>query len=414
VSETDHPLIADKAEPNLPAVLRNEADQAAAEARSSHHGARLVGLAACVILAAAIGYGAGRHAFQADEVAVAAEQQRDFAPPVRVAPVQPTSANTNVTLPATISAFDTANIYARVNGYITKRNVDIGDHLTKGQELALIDPRPYQAALDQAKAQLLHDQGVLAEAQMDLKRYQTLENQKSIAAQTSQDQVYVVQQDQGTVQLDQANVETAQLNLDWCHITAPFDGVVTQRNVDIGDLVEADTTTSTFMFTVMHRDVARIFVYVPQSEAVGIAPGVGAVLRLQEMPNRTFPGTVTRTADALQPGTRTLLTEIDIPNPDGTLSPGMYGTVELDIPRKTPAVVVSSDAIIFNQDGVNVAVVENGVAHLHKIDIARDFGTDVQVSDGLKLGDQVILDPPAGLTDGTKVRIQPQPPSQVT
>jgi RND family efflux transporter MFP subunit len=389
-------------------------EQATMEAASGHRGARMVGLAACVILAAALGYGVGRHAFQADQVAVAAEQRRNFVPEVRVAAVQPTSADTSVTLPATISAFDTANIYAHVSGYITKRNADIGDHLKKGQELALIDPRPFQAVLDQTKGQLLHDQGVLAEAQMDLKRYQTLENQKSIAAQTSQDQVYVVQQDQGTVQLDQANVETAQLNLDYCHIIAPFDGVVTQRNVDVGDLVEADATTSTFMFTVMHRDVVRIFVYVPQSEAVGITPGVGAVLRLQELPDRTFPGKVTRTADALQPGTRTLLTEIDIPNPDEMLSPGMYGTVELDIPRETPAVMVASNAVIFNQDGVQAAVVENGVAHLRKIDIARDFGTEVQVSDGLKLGDQVILDPPADLTDGAKVRVLAQPPSQVT
>lgn len=333
---------------------------------------------------------------------------------MRVAAVQPTSADTSVTLPATISAFDTANMYAHVSGYITKRDVDIGDQLKKGQELALIDPRPYQAALDQAKAQLLHDQGVLAEAQMDLKRYQTLENQRSIAGQTSQDQVYVVQQDEGTVQLDQANVETAQLNLDYCHIVAPFDGVVTQRNVDVGDLMEADATTSTFMFTVMHRDLVRVFVYVPQSEAVGIAPGVGAVLRLQEMPDRPFAGKVTRAADALQPGTRTLLTEIDIPNGDGTLSPGMYGSVELGIPRKTPAVMVESNAVIFNQNGVHVAVVENGIAHLRKVDIARDFGTEVQVSDGLKPGDQVILDPPADLADGAKVRVQAQPPSQVT
>jgi RND family efflux transporter MFP subunit len=389
-------------------------EQASMQAATGHRGARVTGLAACVILAAALGYGAGRHALESEDVATAAEQQRDFVPTVRIAAVQPTSADTTVTLPATISAFDAADIYAHVSGYITKRNVDIGDHLKKGQELALIDPRPFQAALDQTKAQLLHDQGVLGEAQMDLKRYQLLENQKSIAAQTSQDQVYVVQQDQGTVQLDQANVETAQLNLDYCHIIAPFDGVVTQRNVDVGDLVEADATTSTFMFTVMHRDVVRIFVYVPQSEAVGIAPGVGAVLRLQEMPDRTFPGKVTRTANALQPGTRTLLTEIDIPNPDETLSPGMYGTVELDIPRETPAVMVASNAVIFNQNGVQAAVVENGVAHLRKINIARDFGTDVQVSDGLKLGDQVILDPPADLTDGAKVRVQAQPPSQVT
>lgn len=392
----------------------HDGPQFAIEAARSHRGARMIGLGVCVILAAALGYGAGRHALQDDEVAVAAEQQHDFVPAVRVTAVQPTSVKMTVMLPAATSAFDSANIYAHVSGYISGRAADIGDHVKKGQELSLIDPRPYQAALDQAKAQLLHDRGLLAEAQMDLKRYQALASQRSIAAQTSQDQVYVVQQDEGTVQLDQANVKTAQLNLDYCHIIAPFDGVVTQRNVDVGDLVQADATSATYMFTVMRSDVVRIQLYVPQSEAIGLAPGVDAVFRVPEVPDRTFPGKVTRTADALQPGTRTLLTEIDIPNPDGALSPGMYGTVELQIPRKTPAVMVSSDAIIFNSNGLHVAVVKNGIAHLRRIDIARDFGTEVEVRNGLRLGDQVILNPPVDLIEGAKVRIQPQPPAQVT
>jgi multidrug efflux pump subunit AcrA (membrane-fusion protein) len=147
---------------------------------------------------------------------------------------------------------------------------------------------------------------------------------------------------------------------------------------------------------------------VPQSEAFGIAPGVDAVIRVPEIPDRTFPGKVARAADALQPGTRTLLTEIDVPNPDEALAPGMYCTVELQIPRKTPALLVSADAIIFNGDGLQVAVVENGVAHLRKIDIARDFGREVEVRDGVRPGDEVILNPPADLADGANVRIRPE------
>jgi len=129
------------------------------------------------------------------------------------------------------------------------------------------------------------------------------------------------------------------------------------------------------------------------------------------MPNLTFHGTVTRIADALQPGTRTLLTEVDIPNPDGALAPGIYCTVELQIPRKAPAVIVPASAIIFNQNGMQVAVVENGVAHLRKIAITTDLGTEVEVGDGVKDGDKVVLQPPVNLTDGDRVQLIREAPA---
>jgi RND family efflux transporter MFP subunit len=184
---------------------------------------------------------------------------------------------------------------------------------------------------------------------------------------------------------------------------APFDGVITQRNVDVGTLVQADATTGTFMFTIMQANVIRAQVYVPQDQAYGLAPGVDAVVRVPEIPGLTFPGKVTRIADALQPGTRTLLTEVDIPNPDGALSPGMYCTIELHIPRKTPSLLVPADAVIFNSGGLQVAVVKNGVAHIRKISVARDLGTEIEVRDGVNPGDQVILNPPVNLVDGGRV-----------
>jgi RND family efflux transporter MFP subunit len=184
---------------------------------------------------------------------------------------------------------------------------------------------------------------------------------------------------------------------------APFDGVITQRNVDVGTLVQADATTGTFMFTIMQANVIRAQVYVPQDQAYGLAPGVDAVVRVPEIPGRTFPGKVTRIADALQPGTRTLLTEVDIPNPDGALSPGMYCTIELHIPRKTPSLLVPADAVIFNSGGLQVAVVEGGVAHIRKLSVARDLGTEVEVRDGVKPGDEVVLNPPVDLVDGGRV-----------
>jgi RND family efflux transporter MFP subunit len=157
-------------------------------------------------------------------------------------------------------------------------------------------------------------------------------------------------------------------------VVAPFDGVITQRNVDVGALVQGNATSGTFMFEIMQEGVIRIWVYVPQDAAFGVTRGIEAIVRVPELPNREFSGKVTRIADALQPGTRTLLTEIDIPNPDGSLTPGIYCTVELHIPRKSPSISVPADAIIFNGNGMQVAVVNNSKAEIRKVGVKRDLG----------------------------------------
>jgi RND family efflux transporter MFP subunit len=161
------------------------------------------------------------------------------------------------------------------------------------------------------------------------------------------------------------------------------------------------------MFTLMQSDVIRVWVYVPQDAAFGVAPGVEAVVRVPELPDRTFPGKVTRLAKALAPGTRTLLTEIDVPNPDGALSPGLYLTVELHIPRKTPSVIVPADALVFNSRGLQAVVIENGIARFRKVTVARDLGTEVELRDGIQAGDEVILRPMINLADGSKVHAAP-------
>ena len=215
----------------------------------------------------------------------------------------------------------------------------------------------------------------------------------------------------------EANVVAEEAQLQVLHqqkmyqrVVAPFDGVITQRNIDIGSLVQADTTSGTFMFTIMQGSVIRTQVFVPQDQAFGLQPGIDAVVHVPEIPNRTFSGKVTRIANALQPGSRTLLTEIDIPNPDGTLSPGIYCTIELHILRKIPSYKVSADAIIFNEAGMQVAVVKNGVVHLRKVAVIRDLGQEVEVNSGVKRGDQVILNPAVDLADGSKVRAGPRAP----
>jgi RND family efflux transporter MFP subunit len=385
--------------------------------------ARILGLGVLLILVSAVAAGAWSHLAQYRLVKDVADQQRDFVPTVRVATVQAPAGDLVVSLPGTTSAFAAANIFARASGYVDQRNVDIGDKVKTGQLLATIVAPELDHQIAQAEATLAQLRSTLQQrkAARELARV-TWDRDKpvvqkgwlplqqgTIDEQTLRQQEATVREARNNVVAQEAQVNVLHQEKIYQSVVAPFDGVITQRNIDIGTLVQADATAGTFMFTIMKGNVIRTQVFVPQDEAFGLQPGVPAVVHVPEMPDRTFPGTVTRIADALQPGSRTLLTEIDIPNPDGVLSAGIYCTVELHIPRKVPSLSIPAGAIIFNADGVQVAVIENGVAHLHKITVARDLGTAVEALDGVKSGDQVILNPSVDLVDGAKVQVAANP-----
>jgi RND family efflux transporter MFP subunit len=314
-----------------------------------------------------------------------------------------------------------ANIFARVSGYISKRNVDIGDRVKTGDLLVVISAPEIDHQLAQAEATLAQNKAAVAQirANKELARV-TAEREGPLVRkgfesklqgdtnrlnlQAQEAQVAVAK---ANVAAQEAQVKVARQQKKYLSVLAPFDGIVTKRNVNIGDLVQGDATSGTFMFTVMESEVIRTQVYVPQDQAFGLAPGVEAVVRVPELPGQTFPGKVTRVADALQPGTRTLLAEIDIENPDGVLTPGLYCTVELHIPRKTRSLLVPASAIIFDQNGMQVAVVKDGAAHIQKITVARDLGTSLEVREGVSAGDEVILNPPVTLENGDKVNVRP-------
>jgi RND family efflux transporter MFP subunit len=417
--------------PSEPEPVRDpepKTEPGSAPAGQGRAGRRLLGVGALIILFGAVGYGGWRHYRLHTEVIATAEQARDFAPSVLTAPVRASAPTRSVIWPASTQAFAQAEIYARATGYIDKRNVDIGDRVKKGDllaELAVpeLDDQISQneATLNQLKAALEQAQANLKLAQVTWDRDNPLVKQGWATQQQGTIDVQTLKADDAAVSVARANVEaqerqlaTLRQNRDYAFVRAPFNGVVTQRNVDVGSLVQGNANTGTFMFEVMQRDVIRVFVHVPQDEAFGVAPGVEAIVRVPEIPTREFPGKVTRIADALQSGTRTLLTEIDIPNPDGALPPGVYCTVELKIPRETTSLIVPAGAIVFNSDGLNVWVVEDGVAHVRRVIVARDFGATVEVSAGVKGGDQVILNPPVDLTDGHQVKIRPAPPGQMS
>jgi len=384
-------------------------------------GGRLFAVVGFLLLTGGLALGTWGHYARQHEVAATARQNRDFVPSLRVAAVEASPGIMSVSLPGTTAAFAAANIFARATGYIAKRNVDIGDRVKKGELLA-------ELAVPEVNDQISQNESTLN--QLRAAQEQAEANQKLAQVTWDRDRPLVrdgwVTQQQGTIDVqtlkaNEAAVAVAQHNvaaqeqlikqlrqsLDYASVVAPFDGIITQRNVDVGSLVQGNVTGGTFMFEIMQRDVIRVWVYVPQDAAFGVKPGIAAIVRVPEIPDRKFAGKVTRTADALQSGTRTLLTEVDLPNPDGALSAGIYCTVELDIPRNAASFVVPAQAIIFNSNGLQVAVVNNGKAEIRKVRVTRDFGTQVEVDTGVKAGDQVVLNPPVDLVDGSPVQARP-------
>ncbi len=384
---------------------------------------RRLGLAALLLLIGALALGVWSHYEQYRQAMTAVQEHRNFVPKVRVEAVIKSDNMIYVSLPGTTLAFTAANIYARASGYIVKRNVDIGSRVKEGELLAEITAPELDDQIAQAEANVAQAEASLrqTEASRELarvtnRRTSTLVMEGWATKQQGDTDRLTYAAQQHAAQAAEANIRSMQAQLmvlrqqkAYLQVTAPFDGVVTQRNVDVGSLVQADAASGTFLFTMMHSAVIRIQTYVPQDQAFGLGLGDDAVIHVPEMPNRSFPGKVTRIADALQPGTRTLLTEIDVPNPDGALTPGIYCTVELHIPRRTVSFTVPADAIIFNQYGLHVAVVKDGIVHMQKITIARDLGRVVEVLNGVKSGDEVILNPPVDLEDGSKVEIREMP-----
>jgi len=391
--------------------------------RRPRSGRRLLGLGVLLLLLGGLGIGVWRHYALHLEVTAAAQEYRDFVPNVQVAAVRASGGTLSVTLPATTSAFEAADIYARASGYIAKRNVDIGSAVKTGDLLGAVTAPELDHQIAQAEAGLAQAKATHRQTKSNRElghvtwaRDATLVNQGWVTQQQGDtDRLnYAAQQqkvraESAAIQSQEAQLAVLRQQKAYQQVVAPFDGVVTRRNIDVGSLVQADATSGTFMFTLTQNDVLRIRLYVPQDAAIGVKPGVYAVVRVPEIPDHVFAGKVARIADALDPATRTLQTEIDVANSDGELSPGIYCTVELKVPRRTPLLIVPAGAIVFDRDGLHVLVVEDGIAHSRTVTEIRDLGTEVEVSDGVKDGDQVVLTPPVTLEDGSKVQIRSTP-----
>jgi HlyD family secretion protein len=213
-------------------------------------------------------------------------------------------------------------------------------------------------------------------------------------------------------QAQQATVDRLVTLTQFEEVRAPFDGIVVTRGVDVGDLVNADSKTGASLFTVAKDAVIRTTVHIPQTNAVAIHDGLEASVAVPQIPNRTFTGKIARSSVALLNSSRTLTTEVDIQNPDGALRPGLFVNVTFEIPRLRPNIVVPAEALIFNQAGLQVAVVQDDQVHLQKITIYRDLGKTVELESGLNGGEAVVLSPPADLQEGAKVKVEPKKPEE--
>jgi RND family efflux transporter MFP subunit len=330
-----------------------------------------------------------------------AREQGEAVPLVEVIKVSRSTPKSDLQLPGSIQALTEAPILARANGYIKRRLVDIGDRVKEGQPVAEIEEPEMDAQLAQARADLATAQANAKLAGVTAQRYQDLLKSEAVSKQDVDNYAgdYAAKQAMG--QSAEANLKKLEEMKSFETVYAPFSGVITLRNVDVGALVNAG---STLLFRVAQTSTLRTYVNVPQTDADSIRPGQQARLSVSNLPGRYFTGTVARTANSLDPSSRTMLVEVQVPNPNGVLLPGMYSQVDLSSARTDPPLLIPGVALIVRATGPEVAVVRpDHTVHFQKIGIGRDYGDRLEVVSGLEVGDTVITNPRDFVREGVKV-----------
>lgn len=364
-------------------------------------------IAAAAIAATGLAIHFGIHSRAEAEANLARETRAAAVPTVNI--VHPTvgSASQEIALPGNTQPYIDTPIYARTNGYLRKWYFDIGAHVRKGQLLAVIETPELDQQLQQAKAQLQSAQANLKLAQITAARWQHLLLTNSVSRQETDQAVSDLASKQALVASNEANLHRLEQLQSFERVYAPFDGVITQRNTDIGDLIQAgdSSTASAQLFHLAAINTLRVFIPVPEVYTDAVRTGEKVALTLDEYPNQQFTGTLVRNSDAIDPSTRTLNVEVDVPNRDGKLRPGDYVFVHLTVPPVNGAVTIPSNTLLFRSEGLRVGVVRDGKAQLVPITIGHDYGSSVEVISGLKASDAVILDPSDSLATGQRVQI---------
>lgn len=327
---------------------------------------------------------------------------------VSVVQPKPTAPAEEVILPGNVQPFITSPIYARTDGYLKKWYFDIGAHVEKGDLLALIETPEVDQQLEQARGTLATAQANLELARITRDRYQALLKKRAVSQQDVDNAVGTYTANKAVVDADMANVQHYAALVSFEKVYAPFDGVVTARNTDIGDLINSGSSTAprTDLFHVAQTGTLRVYVNVPEEYSRGMIPGQTSTdIVLAEFPGERFSGKLVRTAEAINATTRTLLIEIDVANPKGTLLTGSYAEVHLKIPAQSSTFTIPVNTLIFRTDKLQVGVIRDGKSVLTDITPGHDFGAEIEVVAGLKAGDQVVLNPPDSLVSGQQVQI---------
>ena len=337
-------------------------------------------------------------------------QQTDLAaePTVTVVRPQRETPAEEVVLPCNIQAFIDAPIYARTNGYLKSWHFDIGAHVKKGQLLAEIESPEVDEQLRQAREDLQTAEANLKLSQITANRYVDLFKTDSVAKQDVDNAVQDEAAKSATVKSAQANVGRLEQMVAFEKVYAPFDGVITARNTDIGQLIDSGSSggPARELFHIAAIDRLRVFSNVPQVYSHAAVPGLRVDLTLPELPGRRFPGKLVRTADALDPATRTLMVEVDVVNSTGLLMPGAYAEAHFKIGSNRSTLIIPSTSLIFRREGLRVPILVNGnKISLIPVTLGRDFGNTVEVLSGLSADAQVIANPPDSLVSGETVRV---------
>ncbi|HXX46531.1 MAG TPA: efflux RND transporter periplasmic adaptor subunit [Candidatus Acidoferrales bacterium] len=328
-------------------------------------------------------------------------------PTVSIAHPKLGAPQTEIVLPGNVQAFTDSPIYARTNGYLKKWYVDIGARVKANQLLAEIETPEVDQELDEARADLNTAEANFALSKITADRYQELLKTDSVSKQDVDNANGDYAAKKAMVASAQSNVKRLEQLQSFEKIYAPFDGVITARNTDIGHLINSGAgAPATELFHIAAIQELRVYVNVPQQYSPSAKPGLTADLTLQELPGRRFKGTLVRTADAIDLATRTLLVEVDVDNRSGELLPGAYAEVHLKVPAGTPALILPVSALIFRSDGLQVGTVENGNrAALKNVVLGHDLGSEVEIVSGLSPDDLVITNPPDSLISGEIVRV---------
>jgi len=371
-------------------------------------GARYLVLAIVILLivAAVVGF-----ASRFGERRALAKETEELAVP-SVAVIQPKAEppQQELVLPSTLQAFTESPIYARTTGYLAHWYKDIGSKVTKGEPLADIETPEVDQELSQARAARSQAEAQLGLAKSSAERWETLRKMDAVAQQEADERASGYTQGQAALASATANVRRLEQLESFKHIYAPFAGTIIRRNTDVGALINAGNSgQNQELFVIAQISPIRVYIDVPEIYAASVRPGVAAEIELTSLPGQRFAAKVARTADAIDPATRTLRTEIDVPNRDGKLYPGSYAQVHFGVKTATMRLSVPVNALLFRAEGTRAAVVgADGKVHLKPVVIGRDYGTDVEVLGGLDPSDSVILNPSDSLEEGQPVHATKQ------